>query len=63
MAPKDQKEKEAIGELGERGLILVSDRTLSSEWESFPRREPKPARERLGPLKPRPTHLEADQGR
>jgi hypothetical protein len=29
---------------------LVSVRVASYEWESFPRREPKPARERLGPL-------------
>ena len=50
MAPKDHKEKEAIGE---RGLTLVSDRTLFSEWEGFTRREPKPARERSGPLRSR----------
>ena len=34
-------------------LRLVGDRVRSFEWQSFPRREPKPARERLGPLKPR----------
>jgi hypothetical protein len=33
------------------GLQLVSDRVASWEWISLPRREPKPARERLGPLK------------
>jgi hypothetical protein len=33
-------------------LTLVSDRVASWEWESFPRREPKPARERLCSLKP-----------
>jgi hypothetical protein len=34
-------------------LKLVSGRTRPIEWESFPRREPKLARERLGPLKSR----------
>jgi hypothetical protein len=34
-------------------LRLVSDRTASWEWESYPRREPKPARERLSPLRKR----------
>ena len=29
------------------GLRLVSDRVRSFEWESYPRTEPKPARERL----------------
>jgi hypothetical protein len=52
MAAKDRKDKEKIGEIGERGLFLVSDRTPSWEWESLPRREPKRALERLGPLKP-----------
>jgi hypothetical protein len=33
---------------------LVSERVASWEWESYPRREPKPARERLGPLKEPP---------
>ena len=63
MAPKDHEDKEEISELAERGLILVSDRTRSWEWENLPRRVPKRARERLGPLKPRPNHLEADQRR
>ena len=52
MAPnkdKDQKNKDEIGEIGERGLILVSNRT--SLLESFPRRERRPSY-RLGPLKP-----------
>jgi len=40
------------------GPRLISDRV-----RSFPRREPKPARERLGPLKRRAKHLEADQRR
>jgi hypothetical protein len=41
------------------GLRLVSDRVASWEWISLPRREPKSARERLGPLKPtsRPSKL------
>jgi hypothetical protein len=34
-------------------IRLVSDRVASWEWESFARREPRRARERLGPLKPR----------
>ena len=29
---------------------LISDRPDPQGWESFARREPKPARERLGPL-------------
>jgi hypothetical protein len=32
------------------GPWLISDRPKGWEWESFARREPKPARERLGPL-------------
>jgi hypothetical protein len=34
------------------GPWLISDRPDPQGWESFPRREPKPARERLGPLAP-----------
>jgi hypothetical protein len=34
------------------GPWLISDRPKGWEWESFARREPKPARERLGPLHP-----------
>jgi hypothetical protein len=34
------------------GPRRVSENVKNGEWESFPRREPKPARERLGPLKP-----------
>ena len=48
MAPKNPKDKEQIGRVGEAGLFLVSDRTLSWEGESLPRRDPKPACERLG---------------
>ena len=40
--------------LGRCGLTpairLVSDRVASWEWQSHPRREPKPPRERLGSL-------------
>jgi hypothetical protein len=50
MAPKNSKDKERIGGVGEGGLFLVSDQTLSLEWESLPRRDPKPACERLGPI-------------
>jgi hypothetical protein len=32
------------------GPWLISNHIRSWEWESFARREPKPARERLGPL-------------
>jgi hypothetical protein len=32
------------------GPCLISDRPKGWEWESFARREPKPARERLGLL-------------
>ena len=38
MAPKNPKDKEQIGRVGEAGLFLVSDRTLSWEGESLPRR-------------------------
>ena len=48
MAPKNPKDKEQIGRVGEAGLFLVSDRTLSWEWDSLPRRDPKAAWERLG---------------
>ena len=34
------------------GPRLISHRIASWEWESLARREPKPARERLGPLAP-----------
>jgi hypothetical protein len=33
------------------GPQLVTDNVRSFEWESFARREPRRARERLGPLK------------
>jgi hypothetical protein len=55
MAPKNPKDKEQIGRVGEAGLFLVSDRTLSWEWESLPRRDPKPACERLDPIRSRKT--------
>ena len=51
MAPKNPKDKEQIGRVGEAGLFLVSDRTLSWEWDSLPRRDPKAAWERLGPIR------------
>jgi hypothetical protein len=35
MAPKNPKDKEQIGRVGEAGLFLVSDRTLSWEGESL----------------------------
>jgi hypothetical protein len=38
-------------------LRLVADNPRSYEWESYPRREPKPPRERLGPLRPRPAPI------
>ena len=42
------------------GLRLVSDRVRSFEWESYPRREPRPPRERLRGLAPwRPTPNDA----
>jgi hypothetical protein len=34
------------------GLRLVSDQAKPCDWESLPRREPKPARERLRGLAP-----------
>jgi hypothetical protein len=51
MAPKNPKDKELIGRVGEAGLVLVSDRTPSREWDSLPRWDPKAARERLGPIR------------
>jgi hypothetical protein len=40
-------------------LRLVADNVRSYDWESYPRREPKPARERLRGLVPwRPTTRE-----
>ena len=48
MAPNDPGDKQPIGEAG---LWLVCDRTPSRQWESHPRREPKPARERLDPVR------------
>ena len=42
-----------IGRCGLRQLCLrlVSDRAKPGDWESLPRREPKAARERLGPIR------------
>jgi hypothetical protein len=37
---------------GFAGPRLVTDNPRSWEWESFSRRSPLPARERLGPLQP-----------
>ena len=51
MAPNSPKDKEQIGRIGEPGLFLVSDRTLSWEYESLPRRELQRPRERLGPIR------------
>jgi hypothetical protein len=51
MVPREPRDKEQIGGIGEAGLFLVSDRTTPLNWESHPRWPPKPARERLGPLK------------
>ena len=51
MPPQEPRDKERIGRIWERGLFLISDRTLSWEWESLPRRDPKPACERLGPIR------------
>ena len=51
MAPKNPKDKEQIGRVGEAGLFLVSDRILSWEGESLPRRDPKAAFERLGSIR------------
>lgn len=34
------------------GPWLISDRPKGSDFETIARREPKPARERLGPLAP-----------
>jgi hypothetical protein len=50
MAPKEPRDKDQIAGRGETGLILVSDRTGSWEWESISRLG-KPARERLGPIR------------
>ena len=50
MESKEARDKEQIGDIDEAGLFLISDRPLSPYWKSVPRRELKPARERLGPL-------------
>jgi hypothetical protein len=51
MPPKEPRDKDQIGRIGESGLFLVSDRTPAREWESFPRRERKLACDRLGPIR------------
>jgi hypothetical protein len=51
MAPKEPRDKDQFACIGEAGLFLVSDRTVSWEWESIPRLACKPARERLGPIR------------
>ena len=51
MVSKNPKDTGQIGRVGEAGLFLVSDRTLSWEGESLPRRDPKAAFERLGPIR------------
>jgi hypothetical protein len=51
MAPREPRDKDQFVSRGETGLILVSDRTVSWEWESIPRLACKPARERLGPIR------------
>jgi hypothetical protein len=42
-----------LGRCGLPPVRLVVENTRSYEWESLPRREPRRARERLGPLKSR----------
>jgi hypothetical protein len=39
------------------GPKLISDRVASYEWETIPRREPKPPRERLLGLRPQPLRM------
>jgi hypothetical protein len=51
MAPKEPRDKDQFANRGETGLTLVSDRTVSWEWESIPRLACRPARERLGPIR------------
>ena len=51
MAPKAPQDKDQFARMGETGLTLVSDRTVSWERESIPRLARKPARERLGPVR------------
>jgi hypothetical protein len=51
MASKGPRDKEQVGDTDEAGLFLISDRTPARDWESFPRRELTPPRERLGPIR------------
>jgi hypothetical protein len=50
----DEPQPVGLTILGRRGLglRLVVENVRSFECESYPRREPRPPRERLGPLKP-----------
>jgi hypothetical protein len=50
MASKEPRDKDQFASRGETGLILVSDRTASWEWESIARLARRPGRERLGPI-------------
>ena len=40
-----------LGRCGLPPVRLVVENVRSFEWESLPRREPRPPRERLGPLR------------
>ena len=42
-----------LGRCGLPPVQLVVENTRSWEWESLPRREPRRARDRLGPLQPK----------
>jgi len=52
MAPKEPRDKQAPSKTV---LLLVSDRTLEGEWESFERWVWRRPRERLGPIRSRET--------
>jgi hypothetical protein len=41
-----------LGQCGLPPARLVVENTRSYEWQSHPRRDPRRARDRLGPLKP-----------
>ena len=65
MAPENPKDKDQIGEPGQPGLFLVSDRILSWEWEMLPRRELQRPQERMGPIRSNTTRANrrlADDG-
>jgi hypothetical protein len=42
-----------LGRCGLPPVRLVVENVRSFEWESYPRREPRKPRDRLGPLAPR----------